>query len=54
MRSILTWIAVILIVLWLVGYIGFGQVVGSFIHTALVLAFVAILARLITGRRRAI
>jgi hypothetical protein len=51
MRSILTWVAVILIVLWLVGYIGFGEVVGSFIHTALALAFVTILARLITGHR---
>jgi hypothetical protein len=51
MRSVLTWVAVILIVLWLVGYIGFSEVVGSFIHAALALAFVAILARILTGRR---
>jgi small-conductance mechanosensitive channel len=51
MRSVLTWVAVLLIVLWLVGYIGFAEVVGSFIHAALALAFVAILARILTRRR---
>ena len=51
MRSVLTWVAVLLIVLRLVGYIGFAEVAGSFIHTALALAFVAILARILTGRR---
>ncbi len=51
MRSVLTWVAILLIVLWLIGYIGFGEVVGSFIHAALALAFVVIVARLITGGR---
>ncbi len=51
MRSVLTWVAILLIVLWLVGYIGFSEVVGSFIHAALALAFVAILARILTRRR---
>jgi hypothetical protein len=51
MGSILTWVAVILIVLWLIGYVGFGQAVGNFIHILLVLAIVAILIRLFSGRR---
>jgi len=51
MGSILTWVAVILIVLWLIGYVGFGQAVGSFIHILLVVAVIAILIRLFSGRR---
>ncbi|CAA9219524.1 MAG: hypothetical protein AVDCRST_MAG56-671 [uncultured Cytophagales bacterium] len=51
MGNILTWVAVILIVLWLVGYVGFGEAVGSFIHILLVLAVIAILIRLFSGRR---
>jgi hypothetical protein len=51
MGNILTWVAVILIILWLVGYVGFGDAVGSFIHVLLVLAVIAILIRLFSGRR---
>ncbi|MDO1447066.1 lmo0937 family membrane protein [Rhodocytophaga aerolata] len=51
MGNILTWVAVILIILWLVGYVGFGEAVGSFIHVLLVLAVIAILIRLFSGRR---
>jgi hypothetical protein len=51
MGNILTWVAVILIVLWLIGYVGFGEAVGSFIHILLVLAVIAILIRLFSGRR---
>lgn len=51
MGSLLTWVAVILIVLWLVGYVGFGEAVGSFIHVLLVLAVIAILIRIFSSRR---
>jgi hypothetical protein len=51
MGNILTWVAIILIVLWLVGYVGFGEAVGNFIHILLVLAVIAILIRLFSGRR---
>jgi len=51
MRDLIWLIAVILIILWAVGYFGFGEAVGSFIHVLLVLAIIAILYRLITGRR---
>lgn len=44
-------VAVVLIVLWLIGYLGFGEAVGSFIHILLVLAVIAILVRIIQGRR---
>lgn len=44
-------IAVILLVLWLLGW-GFGPAsIGGLIHILLVLAIVVFLIRLITGRR---
>ncbi len=49
--NLLTTVAIVLIVLWLVGYIGFGEAVGNFIHILLVLAIIAILIRVIQGRR---
>ena len=42
-------IAVILIALWVIGFIGF-HVVGGFIHVLLVIAIVIILLRIIRGR----
>jgi len=51
MRDLVWLIAVVLIILWAVGYFGFGEAVGSFIHILLVLAVIVILYRLITGRR---
>lgn len=45
----LTTIATILIVLWLVGFVGF-HVVGTFIHLLLVIAVVLFLLRIINGR----
>ena len=51
MRDLLWIIAVILIIGWLVGYFGFGEAVGSFIHILLVLAIVAILINVVSGRR---
>lgn len=50
MKDLLWAIAAILLVGWLIGYIGFGQAVGSFIHILLVLAVIAVLIRLISGR----
>lgn len=44
----LTTIAAILIVLWLLGFFGF-QVLGGFIHILLVIAIILILIRIING-----
>lgn len=44
-------IFVILILLWLIGWIGFGQAVGAFIHILLVLAIIVLVINLVTGRR---
>lgn len=43
-------IAVILVVLWLVGFVS-SYTMGGFIHVLLVIAVVVILVRLIRGRR---
>ncbi len=43
-------IFVILLVLWLLGFIGF-HVVGWYIHILLVVALVVLLIQLISGRR---
>ena len=43
-------IAVILIILWLLGFVT-SHTVGGFIHILLVIAVVVILIRLIRGRR---
>ncbi len=51
MRDLLTIVAVVLIILWLIGYVGFGEAVGNFIHILLVLAVIAILIRVVQGRR---
>ncbi len=50
MNNLLNIIIVLLIVGWLVGYIGFGAAVGSLIHILLVLAIIGIVYRLLTGR----
>ncbi|HEY9583404.1 MAG TPA: lmo0937 family membrane protein [Candidatus Paceibacterota bacterium] len=42
-------IAVILLVLWAIGFIGF-HVLGSFIHVLLVVAIIMFLIRVIQGR----
>ncbi len=44
----LTTIAVILLVLWLLGFVGF-HVLGGFIHILLVVAIILFLIRLIRG-----
>jgi len=48
MRGILNIIILLLIIGWLLGYIGFGAVVGNLIHLLLIFAVVAIVMRLIS------
>ncbi len=43
-------IAIILVVLWLLGFVS-SHTMGGFIHVLLVLAIVVILVRVIQGRR---
>jgi hypothetical protein len=49
MGNLLYFIAVILIIGWAVGFIGFHA--GGLIHVLLVIAVVAILLRVISGQR---
>jgi hypothetical protein len=49
MGNILYIIAVILIIGWAIGFIGFGA--GGIIHVLLVIAIIAILFRIIQGRK---
>lgn len=44
----LTTIATVLIILWLVGFLGF-HILGSFIHILLIIAVVFFLIRIIRG-----
>ena len=44
-------IAAILLVLWLVGFIGFGQAVGTFIHILIVGAIVLFIIDLLSAGR---
>jgi len=47
---VLETIAVILVILWLLGFVS-AYTMGGFIHVLLVIAVVVILVRLIRGRR---
>ncbi len=49
MGSLLYIIAVILVIAWLVGFIGYSA--GGIIHILLVIAAIAIIFRLIQGRK---
>jgi len=49
MRNILYGVAVILIILWTVGFLGYSA--GGIIHVLLVIAVIAIAVSLIQGRR---
>lgn len=42
-------IAVILVIAWAIGFLGFGT--GSLIHILLVIAIIAVLFQVISGRR---
>jgi Family of unknown function (DUF5670) len=46
----LSTIAVILLILWLLGLVS-GYTVGAFIHVLLVIALVLLLVQLLSGRR---
>jgi hypothetical protein len=48
MSGFLYFIAVILVIVWAIGFIGYGA--GWLIHILLVMAIIAILLRLIAGR----
>lgn len=54
MNNLLNIIIVLLIVGWLIGYIGFGAMVGNLIHILLIVAVVAILFRVLGGRKSAL
>ncbi len=43
-------ICVILLILWLLGFLG-GYMIGGFIHLLLVIAIVVVLIRIIRGRK---
>jgi len=49
MGNLLYLIAVILIIGWLIGFIGYGT--GGIIHILLVIAIIAVLFNIIQGRR---
>jgi len=49
MGNLLYVVAVILIIGWAVGFIGFGT--GGILHVLLVIALIAIILRVIQGRR---
>jgi Family of unknown function (DUF5670) len=49
MGNLLNIIAVILVIGWLIGFVGYG--VGGIIHTLLVIAIVVVLLRIIQGRK---
>jgi hypothetical protein len=49
MGNILYTIAVILVIIWAIGYLGFQT--GGIIHILLVIAIVAVLFRVISGRK---
>lgn len=44
-------IAVILFILWLLGFVAF-HIAGGFIHILIVLAIIAVIWHLLAGRRR--
>lgn len=49
MGDLLYLIAVVLVIAWLIGFVGYGT--GGIIHILLVIAFIAVLMRIIQGKR---
>lgn len=49
MGNLLYTIAVILVIMWAIGFLAYG--VGSIIHILLVIAVIAVLFRIIQGRK---
>jgi hypothetical protein len=50
MGNLLYTIAIVMIVLWLIGYVGFSFG-GGLIHILLVIALIAIILRIIQGKK---
>lgn len=50
MGNLLYTIAVILVIMWAIGYLG-GYATGNLIHILLVIAVIAVIFRVIQGRR---
>jgi tryptophan-rich sensory protein len=44
-------VVAILVVLWLVGFLGFPTLGGGFIHILLVIAVIVLIVKLVQGRR---
>lgn len=53
MNNLVNIIIALLIIGWLVGFIGFGAMVGNLIHILLILAVIGIVYRLLGGKRDA-
>ena len=49
MGNLLYLVAVLLIIGWLIGFVGYGT--GGIIHVLLVIAIIVVLLRVISGRR---
>ncbi|RPH31636.1 MAG: lmo0937 family membrane protein [Bacteroidales bacterium] len=49
MGNLLYFVAVILLIAWAIGYVGYNA--GSIIHILLVIAIIAVILRVIQGRR---
>lgn len=49
MSNVLYWIAIVLVVFWAIGFLGYSA--GRMIHILLILAIMSVLLRIISGRR---
>lgn len=49
MGNLLYIVAVVLVIAWLIGFVGYST--GGIIHILLVIAIIAVLFRIISGRR---
>jgi hypothetical protein len=49
MNNLLYFVAVILVLLWAIGYLGYNA--GGLIHILLVIALIAVILRVIQGRK---
>lgn len=49
MNNLLYYIAIILVIAWLVGFIGFGA--GAIVHALIVIAVILIIFKLLSGNK---
>jgi len=49
--SALRIIAIVLLLLWLLGFIGFREAAGNFVHALIVIAIIVFVIDLLGGRR---